>query len=415
MYAGYPNNYARGLMNGNWVSLLCYTFIAIAIQGVFALFEMACISFSKVRLQYYVSLGKKRAIWIQHLLNRPSRFFGTTLIGINAALQIGSECAREFYASIHLNPDYSPLTQVLLVVIFAELSPLFAARRHPEQAAMALIPFMAILAKLLTPVIWFFNTLAHLMHRVMKQPMEVSLFLSREEVKVAFEEKEKGEEDEFNRVAQRIFQLKTRTAGAIMMPLGAVQMASTSATKSDIYNLLKIHYVPFIPIYHRVAHEIVGILYLRDLFKMEEGKVVGCAKAPWFVSQDASILDILDQFRRNNQSVAVILDPSGASSGILSLDEILVQIFGPEAISTTLTIPFFHIERTLSGEMEIAAFNREFQSHLSHEEGETLSDLIVKSIDHYPAIGETVKIGSYLFTVVEPKLRGVKTLRVDSI
>ncbi|HSX37536.1 MAG TPA: hemolysin family protein [Chlamydiales bacterium] len=403
-------------MNGAWVSFLCYTVIAIAIQGVFALFEMACISFSKVRLQYYVSLGKKRAIWMQHLLNRPSRLFGTTLIGINAALQIGSEYAREFYASIHLNPDWSPLTQVLLVVIFAELAPLFAARRHPEQVVMALIPFMAALAKVLSPIIWVFNALSHLMHRLMKQPVDAPLFLSREEVKMAFEEKEKGEEDEFNQAAARIFQLKTRTVGAIMTPLARIQMAPTTAIRSDIDHLLKVHYVPFIPIYHHVAHNVVGIVYLRDLLKMdEERRVVDAARSPWFVSQDASILDILDQFRSNNQSVAVILDPSGASFGLVSLDEILAQIFGPEAASAPATTSFLHIERTLSGEMEIAAFNREFQSHLPHADKETLSDLIVKSIDHYPAIGETVKIGPYLFTVIEPKIRGVKILRVDSI
>ncbi|MES2274306.1 MAG: DUF21 domain-containing protein, partial [Chlamydiota bacterium] len=67
---------------------------------------------------------------------RPSRLFGTTLIGINTALVFGSECARHIYESVHLDPDWAPLTQVLLVVIFGELAPMFAARRHPEQLAM---------------------------------------------------------------------------------------------------------------------------------------------------------------------------------------------------------------------------------------------------------------------------------------
>ena len=404
-------------MSGEWFPYLCYTLAAIAVQGIFALFEMACISFNKVRLQYYVSIGKKRAIWINYLLNRPSRLFGTTLIGINAALQIGSECSRKFYESIHLDPDWSPITQVLIVVVVAELAPLFAARRHPEQAAMLLIPFMAALSRLLAPVIWTFDSISRLVHRAMGQPTDAPLFMSREEVMMAFEEKDRGEEDEFNQVAARIFQLKSRTVGQLMSPLTNVQMAPTSATIADVRHLLSIHYAPFIPIYHRVPHNIVGVAHLRDLLRVEENRrVIDHVRSPWFVAQGTSILDILEQFRRNNQSAAIVLDPSGQSSGLLSLDEILAQIFGPEAFQIAhAEIPYLHIDRTLSGEMDVASFNREFQSNLTHAPEENLSDLIVKGLDHPPAKGETVRVGTYIFTVIEPSLRGVKILSVHTL
>jgi CBS domain containing-hemolysin-like protein len=76
---------------------LFYTLLSIAIQGLFAFFEMACVSFNKVRLQYYVSLGTKRALWLNYLIQRPSRLFGTTLIGITTTLVVGSDCSRRFY------------------------------------------------------------------------------------------------------------------------------------------------------------------------------------------------------------------------------------------------------------------------------------------------------------------------------
>lgn len=403
-------------MNSDWFPFLAYTLIAVAVQGVFALFEMACISFSKVRLQYYVSIGKKRAIWISHLLNRPSRLFGTTLIGISTALQIGSECSRRFYESIHLDPDLSPITQSIIVIVLAELAPIFAARRHPEQAAIFLIPVMAALARILSPIIWTFDALSHLVHRIMGQPTNAPLFLSREEVRMAFEDKEKGEEADFNLVAGRIFQLKARTVGQLMSPLSNAQMAPTSATLADVRHLLSIHYAPFLPVYHRVPHNIVGVAHLRDLLRSEENRhVIDLARSPWFVAQGTSILDIMEQFRRNNQSVAIVLDASGQSCGLLSLDEILAQIFGPEEKQLNqAAAPFLHLERTLNGDMEIALFNREFQSNLPFSPGDTLSDLIIQRLDHLPVQGETVKFGSYLFTVVEPSLRGVKTLTVHT-
>ena len=124
-------------MNNSWIFFLGFTLLAVIIQGFFALFEMACVSFNKVRLQFFASQGKKKAIWLSELIQQPSRLFGTTLIGIAASLQIGSECARRFYEAIGFDPDWTPLSQLILVVIFGELVPMFTARRHPEQIAMA--------------------------------------------------------------------------------------------------------------------------------------------------------------------------------------------------------------------------------------------------------------------------------------
>src|SRR3990167_9096337 len=151
-------------MSSHAIFFLFWTLAAIVIQGMFALFEMACISFNKIRLQYYVSQGEKRALWLNYLLQRPSRLFGTTLIGINAALQIGSECSRRFYESIHLDPDWAPFTQFPIVVILAELVPLFIAMRYPEQSVMTVAPLMAVLSRLLSPIIWAFDALSRLTH-----------------------------------------------------------------------------------------------------------------------------------------------------------------------------------------------------------------------------------------------------------
>jgi len=72
-------------MNQSWQFLVILILICVVIQGFFAMAEMACVSFNKVRLQYYISKGSKRAIWLSDLLHNPARLFGTALICINAA------------------------------------------------------------------------------------------------------------------------------------------------------------------------------------------------------------------------------------------------------------------------------------------------------------------------------------------
>lgn len=401
---------------------LLFTLLAVVVQGLFAFFEMALVSFNRVRLQYYVSIGTRRAIWLNDLLKIPSRLFGTTLIGITASLVIGSECARRFYESIHLDPDWAPLTQVPLVVIFGELAPMFAARRHPEQAAMLCVPIMVVFAKLVSPITWAFDALSRLIHKMLGKNIEATSVLTREEVRLAFQEKEESP-DEFNAAVSQIFQLKNLTAGELMTPVAEVQMAPSYATLADVRHLLSVHYAPMIPIYHRTMHNIVSIATLKDLLPLEDNKrVIDAARSPWFVTRDTSILQLLQQFRRNNQSTAVILDANGLAAGILTLDQILEQIFGEEfqegLVEETRqkpTLRKIHIERTFSGDMSVADFNRQFETSLPFQEGDTLSDLLLKELDHLPVKGEVVRLQGLEFTVEEPTLRGIKTLSVRSI
>jgi len=398
------------------LTYLSLTLLFILIQGFFAFFEMACVSFNKVRLQYYVSLGTRRALWLNYLLKSPSRLFGTTLIGITTSLVVGSECARRLYESMNLDPDLAPLTQVLLVVIFAELSPMFAARRHPEQAAMFCVPLMILIAKVLTPMIWAFDALSTLVHRAMSKQKETPLFLSREEVHMAFEERGEGG-DEFNDAASQIFQLKNLSAGQLMMPLSEVQMVPSHFTLEEVRNLVSVHYVPMIPIFHRHVHNIVAVVHLRDLLRAhEQKKVIDLAKSPWFVTRDTSVLQILEQFRRNNQSVAVILDPSGQACGLLTLDQILSEIFGDQTEASIVRVnPTHYVQRTLSGDVSVAEFNLQFNADLPEGTGDTLSDLILAQLDHLPVKEEIVRVKNFEFLIDEPTLRGIKTISVRSI
>lgn len=393
---------------------LFFTLLSIAVQGLFALFEMSSLSISRIRLQYYSSLGKKRAFWLNELLKKPSRFFGTALIGINAALQIGSECSRKFYESIHLDPDLAPLTQVFLVVIFGELAPMFAARRYPTQIALALTPFMIFFSKLLSPVIWAFDALSRLVHKFMGKSKEVPLFFSREEVAIAFRERQ----DELNVLTERIFQLKNSTAEKIMTPLSQIIAAPAAATLAEVRHLLSLQYAPAIPLYRHQKQNIVAVANVRDLLHLEETQsIFEKGKSPWFVPRETSVLEILNQFRRNNQSLAIILDSSGQACGLLTLDQIVSQIFGKEKFEAQSEAgkSILYIERTLSGQMEISEFNRMFGTDLKSSPKADLSDLITEMLGHPPAIGESVRIGSYIFTVIEPTLRGVKKVSIRSL
>jgi CBS domain containing-hemolysin-like protein len=151
-------------------------------EAFFVMQEMACVSFNKVRLQYFLSIGSKRAKWLNFLLSHPTKLYGTTLISSNAALLLGSEAARRFYEANGLSPDLAPITQIVLVLVFAEMAPMFAARRHPEQVAMLGVPVLFIFSKLLFPIIKFLDLLCRLINKCFGVEVKKSIFLSRDEI-----------------------------------------------------------------------------------------------------------------------------------------------------------------------------------------------------------------------------------------
>ncbi|HEV7735908.1 MAG TPA: CNNM domain-containing protein, partial [Chlamydiales bacterium] len=351
-------------------------------------------------------------LWIHFLLKKPSRLFGTTLLGINAALQVGSESSRRFYESIHIDPDVAPLTQVLIVVLFGELVPMTIARRHPERIAIFLAPLMTALAKLLSPITWAFDQFSRLIHKIISKPMETPLFLSREEVIMTFEEREEGK-DEFNAIVNGVFQLKSLSAAQLMQPIKNIPLFSKEATVEEVRGQFQISQPPFLLMYHKSQANVVSIVSLRDLFLLAgQQKIALQGRSPWFVAKETSILQILDQFRRNNESVAVILERSGEACGILTLDQIVDAIFGPEEPGSESPLETNFIDRTLEGTMLVADFNLQFHGNLPDSPNRTLNDLVLASMDHPPSRGETFRIGRYEITVLEPSLRGAKLLNI---
>jgi CBS domain containing-hemolysin-like protein len=403
---------------------LFFNFLTIIILAFYSMIEMACVSLNKVRLHYYVSQGDTRAIYLNSLLQNPSRLFGTTLIGVNVAMVVGSECAREFFSALGLSPDWAPLPQILLVVIFGELAPMFAARHYSEHVAMLGARLLYASATLMTPILAGINLISKIANRLLYQTnSEPDLFLSQEELQKILEEH--GEEysqdfdsEEFNTIAANIFHLRVKNATQIMTPLKAVPMIASNGTVVQMRAILKKTGADYLLVYHNNQTNIVGLAFPRDLVRVPNTKRVrDYARPPWFVTENTKAMQILKQFRRNNQTVAVILNDQGAAVGVLNLDDLLEEIIGKVDEGDTgvkLKKSFRLIERTLSGEMLVSEFNRQFEAELDETEDLTLAQFIASKLGHVPEEGDSIYIAPFEFEVKEASLLGAKTILVIS-
>jgi CBS domain containing-hemolysin-like protein len=405
-------------------SPIFYLMILLAcllIEAFFVMQEMACVSFNKVRLQYFLSIGSRRAKWLNFLLSHPTKLYGTTLISSNAALLLGSEAARRFYESNGLPPDLAPITQIILVLVFAEMAPMFAARRHPEQVAMLGVTVLFVFSKILFPIIKFLDLLCRLINKLFGVEAKKSIFLSRDEIQKILEERDDqttDEDDEFNSVVSGIFSIKTRLAKDIMYPISKVQLAPNNLSVGALRQILAQGFVSYVPVYLRNNHNVIGVVYPRDLILVDDQAMVKDHMRPaWFITEGQPLLSILKQFRQNNQIMAVVLNKNGQASGVLTLDEVIDTIFAkkddwnaiePQAMGQIL------VEKVFDADMTIDSFNEIYNLNLQCPGAKTLAEIFTKLLGHIPNNGDLVRLENFELIVHSSTIRGPKTILIKT-
>jgi putative hemolysin len=400
---------------------LLLTLLCLFVESFFAMGEIAIISFNKVRLQYYLNRKNKRAELIFKLLQNPTVLFGTVLLGVNIALQVGSECSRQLYEAAGLDPDLAPITQFILVIIFAELAPLFAGRRYAEHVALLQAPFIYLSSVLLRPLIFIFSISVKFFNKVFGSEEElIEGMLSREELQKIVEEHDdrvslSSENEDFNLVVANLFVLRNKTTKDVMIPLKDLKMVPSNLTVFDFRNFLKTTNHSKIPVYETNKNNIIGIVLVRDLVKFDDKICIKDAlKSPWFVTDDAKIIQILDEFRQNNQQMAICLDSKGKSIGVLTIEDIMDEIFHKDNFKS-IKVSHTFIEKHFSGSFKVKDFNNQFNWHLEDTGDDSLEDLIIRHLEHAPENGDSIRVGRLELSVVETSFLGIKTLSVKTI
>lgn len=399
---------------------LFLNFISIVVLAFYSMSEMACVSFNKLRLQYYVTKKNKSAELLNWLLHNPSRLFGTTLIGVNVATFFGSEFAREFYHSVGLDPDLSPITQIFLVVIFGELAPMFAARRYAEHVSMLSAPLLYTSAKLLTPFLWAIDGFTRFFSYFLgPSGHEQSIYLTQEELQKILEEKSDDrpiaglDSENLNAATANIFSLRHKDVRQAMEPIRTLKRLPSTATVAQVMSLLRKTDEDFVAIYHRELPHIIGIAHVYDLIRIPDNRRVrDFLHPPLFVTQSTHLMQLLHQFSRTQETIAIILNKQGHAEGYIRRDDIIDELTGPLPSGQIASMTF--IERTVSGDMTVGEFYDQFDVLLDQNQEETLSELLIARLGHQPERGESIFITPYELSVEEVGMRHIKTIGVKT-
>ena len=324
--------------------------ILIICNGILAMTEIALVSARKTRLETDAKRGSKSARTALRLANEPDTFLSTiqigiTLIGILTGLYSGDSLAgylAEPISKIEIFANHAQtISQTLIVIIvtyltliMGELVPKRIGMAFAEGAAKIVAKPMFILSKIALPFVWFLSKSTAFTLRVLGLNSHTeNNNVTEEEIKAIIQEgTEGGEIQEVEQyIVERVFNLGDRNISSIMTHRSDVVWLDVNDSNEEIKKTVQENLFSVYPVADEELDEILGIVYLTDLFGHIDAPGFDLRKVirqPRFFPENLSVYNTLEQFKQEHIKYGIVTNEFGAVQGIITTQNILKALLG---------------------------------------------------------------------------------------
>lgn len=403
--------------------------ISLLLSAFFSGMEIAFVSSNKI----HIEIEKKQVGFLSKLLKKltakPSKFIATMLIGNNIALVVyglymgdvlidwfASQLPSDYLIFHYLFDELSLLTQTIIstivILVTAEFLPkvffqIYANRLLKILALPAYI-FYVLFSMLSTFVIWISDFILKTIFKTKGD--EVQLAFTKVELGNYISEQmesvtDQDEVDSEIMIFQNALEFSEVKAREAMIP-------RTELTAIDIHDSIENLSTLFIQsghskivVYKTTFDDILGYVHAFDLFKTPKS-IKSMLMPVEFVPETMLIKDILNVLTKKRKSLAVVLDEYGGTSGILTIEDIVEELFGEiEDEHDSVVLTEEQIDETaflFSARLEVDYINETYKLQLpEHENYETLGGLVVHHTEEIPDQNQSITIGAFEFTIEE--------------
>ena len=323
--------------------------LLILINGFFALSEMAVVTSRKAKLKQLAQDSRPAARALA-LAEHPERFLssvqvGITLVNVLAGLFGGAAFGPRFASALAgagVDADLAqPLGTVLAVVlityvtiVLGELFPKRAALLAPERIAVVVALPMQIIARVAAPFVALLSTSTRLLLRLFRLERNKAEQVTEEEIQMLVAEgHEQGiiDADERN-MLNRVLRLGDRTADSLMTPRTRITWLDTEASVEE--NLEVMRETPYsrYPVYRGSDQEVLGVLEVKSLAghlgTHRAQELFRDLKPALFVSESTRAMSLLEIFRDEQQTLALVVDEYGDIVGLVTVNQLLGAVVG---------------------------------------------------------------------------------------
>jgi putative hemolysin len=401
-------------------------------NAFFVAAEYALVTARRTRLGELAEAGNRRARIALRIMDSPVRFIGTVQLGITGfsiALGAVGEPIVE-----HWIDDPLLSTGVAFIVAFAfvtylhvtlgELVPKAIALTKNESVALwVALPVEAVYV-VARPLVWFLQESANLVTRVFGiEPAPAGVVAHTEDdIRMILAQTPEIQADE-QEMLYKVFDFADKEAHEVMVPRPEVVAISVDLPAEEcLAAVIDSPYTRY-PAYRGSLDEIVGVLHVRDLFSklyangIENVRIEELLRNPFLVPETKDLAALLNEFRRQNQHMAIVVDEYAAMQGIVTLEDLLEEIVGE--IEDEYDLPDESVQRIddrtirVDGTFPIDDFNEQFQQEVPVEDYHTVAGFVFGQLGRVAEEGDEVVWNGLRFGVLETEGARIEQLEIE--
>ncbi len=413
------------------VSFVIGIIITLAFSAFFSGMEIAFVSSNRLLLEMDKERGGLSQQVISVFYAHPNAFVSTMLVGNNIVLVIyGILFAALIDSTLFAGMDAAftvPADTVLstLVVLFTgEFLPKTLFKSNPNR----LLTIFSVPAYLCYIVLWPISRLTTFLSRVLLRLFGVRMVGEEEEEgfsKVDLDDlvqssiaQAKSDEDINDEV--KIFQnalefpdIKVRDC---MVPRTEIRAVDTSCKLEDLMQMFIESGLSKIVVYEEDIDHIIGYIHSSEMFRSPKNWSEQISTMP-FVPETMPARKLMRTFMLQKKSLAVVIDEFGGTSGIVSMEDIVEEIFGDiedeHDSSNYIAQKVSDREYVLSARLEIDKVNELFDIGLPvSEDYKTVGGLILHEYQSFPKLNEVIKIGKWEFKILKNTMTKIELVQL---
>ncbi|MBS6162203.1 MAG: HlyC/CorC family transporter [Firmicutes bacterium] len=398
--------------------------ILICLSAFFSSAETSMTTVNKIRIQSLAEQGDKRALILLTVVEDSGKLLSTILIGNNIVNISASSLATTITMRLFGNAAVSVSTGIitLLVLIFGEITPKTMASLHAEKMALSYARIIQFLMFLLTPVIFLVNKMAKGVLTLLRVDDSVKgNTITEHELRtlVNVGHKEGVIETEERQMIYNVFDFGDSQAQDVMVPRIDVTFADVNSSYEDLIQLFREEKHTRFPVFEETTDNIIGIVNVKDLLLTEKKDFTlrKILRDAYFTYEYKKTSELLMEMKEHSVSFAVVLDEYGATSGIVTLEDLVEEIVGDihdeydieEEDDLTEILP--GKEYLALGSARLDDLDEVLHLDIESDDYDSIGGYIIEQLDRFPEKGESVITDSGIRLVVDK----VERNRIESV
>lgn len=403
--------------------------IFVLFSALFSSLDTALFSISPLRLKKLEGEGDKKATAILKILSDRQRALITLLIG-NTLCNVGATAIAIGFLRKYLEKlgqGYDILGGILIVtfilVLFGELIPKTVAIYGGYTFVCWTYRIVRVIMFVSYPVVglvvWLIKKLVP---KYSDWNDHIGGSSSIEEIDNYFDLGEEVgiiEEDEKDMLSS-VFEFGDTIVREVMVPRPDVTGIPINASFKEMLQCIRTDGHSRFPVYDGNIDKVVGILYVKDiLIKLEEIEksydLFKLLRAPFFVPETKKLDDLLAEFKKRKQHIAVVVDEYGGVSGLVTIEDLLEEIVGEidDEYDVDELQPLVKLDEnsySIDARFWISDLESELGCKFECEDSDSVGGFVFEKLGRIPQKGESFEVPQGTFQVTE--IKGNRILRV---